>query len=282
MPGVLFAVRASGTPAVLYAAEIFTRPFDESLLRRGMSRLLIDVSERLASQVVACSRAVAAQYAAAVVVYPGTTVVGVESLRSAWRARLGVEDDELCILCLGNLTFGRGQDVLLRALAVRRTHRVKCVIAGDPHPRAIDHAYAESLRTLVRELGLERVVTFYGAAEEPAGLFAASDLVVNPARFNEPFGRVAIEAFAHGRPALVSRVGAVREVFGEGLSFLTVPSGDPFALASRIEKLAEDRPLRDSLISKGRAHVARRYDEARLTEEFLAILGRVSRPSPTA
>ena len=39
-----------------------------------------------------------------------------------------------------------------------------------------------------------------GHVEDVADVYAAADLVVNPARFNEPFGRVPFEAAVAGSP----------------------------------------------------------------------------------
>src|SRR5680860_120392 len=90
---------------------------------------------------------------------------------------------------------GRGQDLLVRAMPAIRAERpgVRLVIAGGPFPRPQDRAYRQYLRGLIAQLKLQDEVLLAGHVDDVAGLYAAADVVVNPARFNEPFGRVPFE-----------------------------------------------------------------------------------------
>ena len=53
-----------------------------------------------------------------------------------------------------------------------------------------------------------------------------STFVVAPSNWPEPFGRVAIEAFASGRPALVTAVGGLQEVVTAETGWVVEPSLD--------------------------------------------------------
>ena len=66
-----------------------------------------------------------------------------------------------------------------------------------------------------------------GHSSDVADLYAAADVIVNPARFNEPFGRVPFEAAIAGKPAVVTRVGAIPELLRDGESALIVEPDDP-------------------------------------------------------
>jgi glycosyltransferase involved in cell wall biosynthesis len=149
------------------------------------------------------------------------------------------------VASVGYLTEGRGQDVALRALPLvrRRFPDVRYVIAGDPFPRAQDQAYRERLERLAAELGVGDAVVFVGHVEPAADVYAAADAVVNPARFNEPFGRVPFEAAVAGLPAVVTRVGAVPELLRDGESALIVPPEDPEALGQALGRLLDDGAL---------------------------------------
>ena len=130
---------------------------------------------------------------------------------------------------VGYLTEGRGQDLLVRAMPaiLERLPDARYVLAGDPFPRPQDIAYRDRLVALVDELGLGDSVIVAGHVEEIADVYAAADVVVNPARFNEPFGRVPFEAAVAGRPAVVTRVGAIPELLRDGSSALIVEPEDP-------------------------------------------------------
>jgi glycosyltransferase involved in cell wall biosynthesis len=92
--------------------------------------------------------------------------------------------------------------------------------------------------------------------------FAAADVVVQPSQLFEPFGLVAVEAMACGKPIIASDLPGVRRVVGEAGGGLLTPPGDPAALAGSIDGLLADPALRERLAELGRATVERRYDAA--------------------
>lgn len=119
--------------------------------------------------------------------------------------------DGLRVGFIGRFSPIKGLDVLARA--VQRLDRfsdrpVRLVLAGDG--RFVDD-FGSGL--IEMELGrVERVERLGWVARE--SFFAAVDLVVVPSVWAEPFGLVAAEAMAFGRPVLVSDAGALAEVVG--------------------------------------------------------------------
>ncbi len=87
-----------------------------------------------------------------------------------------------------------------------------------------------------------------------AGLLRAAELVVVPSRA-EPFGLVALEALAAGRPLLVTDAGGLREVVPPEVP--RVPPADPPALAAALAALLADGPRRARLAALGPPHAAR-------------------------
>src|ERR1700710_1886089 len=84
-----------------------------------------------------------------------------------------------------------------------------------------------------------------------ADLYAAVDIVVNPARFAEPFGRVAPEALVAGRPGVATTVGAGPWGVREGGDAVLVRPDDPGALASAVIDLAADPERARRLVATG-------------------------------
>ena len=263
LPAALIAASREGVPAIVYSGEIFEqRGMGRGQLaaRRGLCRL----TGRLAAGIATGSGLVAAQFAGSrcdnvEAVYPpvGRDYAGGDPGRA--RERWQVRADAPLIVAAGSITEGRGQDLLVRAIAaLRGAHpAIRCVIAGAPFERPADRAFAGRLAALVAELGLEGVVTLAGQVEDVPSLFAAADVVVNPARFDEPFGRVPFEAALAGTAAVVTRVGAADELFTDGESALVVAPDDPAALATAIDRLLGDPALRERLVAGAREFVGR-------------------------
>ena len=86
------------------------------------------------------------------------------------------------------------------------------------------------------------------SAAEKAALYAGALAVVLPS-WVEGYGYPPLEAYAHGTPAIVSDLPALRETAGAGA--LYVPPGDVPGLAAAMRELAEDGALRRRLAAGG-------------------------------
>jgi glycosyltransferase involved in cell wall biosynthesis len=159
---------------------------------------------------------------------------------------------------VGYVTAGRGQDVLVRAMPaiLERLPETRFVLAGDPFPRPQDIAFRDRLIELIAELGLEESVIVTGHYEHVADVYATADAIVNPARFNEPFGRVPFEAAIAGKPAVVTRVGAIPELLTDERSALIVDPDDSAQLAEAVVRVLSDPELAARLVEGAREIVA--------------------------
>ena len=279
LPAALIAARLEHIPTVVYVGETFPSRDTDGTVRWLGGRVIARLCEALADRLVCCSETVAGQFnrlGSAVTIYPGISRDHAEGDRAGFRARYGLEAASPVIAVVGNLTAGRGQDTAVRALALirERLPGAQLVIAGLP-PRPIDEAFAASVHDLASELGVERSVVFTGFVERVADVYAAADVVVNPARFNEPFGRVALEALTAGRPVVASAVGAIPEVLRDGRDALLVPSDDPVALAEAVSRFVEDPALRDRLVAEGSRRVRSEFGEEAGVEAFERVIADV-------
>jgi glycosyltransferase involved in cell wall biosynthesis len=262
LPALVFAARLERIKVVVYAAELH----ESSALRRFWGALLACGTAVLADGVVCCSELVARQFPRRIrtplaVAYPPIGAECAGGDRTAARARYGVEGARPCIAVIGSISRGRGQDVALRALpAIRARHpEVRLLIVGAPHPRRVDLEFAHGLRALMVDLELEDAVVYAEPTDAIAEVYAAADLVVNPARHPEAFGRVAPEALVAGRPVVATRVGAIREVVRDGMDALLVEPDEPEALAGAVVWLMEDPVRATGMVEAGRARVLEQF-----------------------
>ena len=153
------------------------------------------------------------------------------------------------LLCVAAVTFDKGHDVLLEALATLIDRRWLCQCVGNLNR---DPAFVDALWRRVDDDRLGNRVSFIGprSGAELARCYAAADLLVLPSRA-ETYGMVVAEALARGLPVLAAEVGGITEALGCGddgiRPGLLVPPDDPRALAGALRAWLDDAELRARL-----------------------------------
>jgi glycosyltransferase involved in cell wall biosynthesis len=99
-------------------------------------------------------------------------------------------------------------------------------------------------------------------------LYQKSDICVVPSIWQEPFGIVAVEAMACGKPVIASKVGGLQNIVEDGKTGFLVPPGDPKALSEKIEILLTNPKLRQEMGEKGREKAEREYDWDKIFEKY--------------
>lgn len=180
------------------------------------------------------------------------------------RAEIGLEAGEFVLVCVGMLRPDKGQDHLIRALGLlkRRGLALTTVLAGSA--TAESAAYETGLKDLAAEEGV--AVHFLGYRDDISELMQTADMVVIPS-LTEAQPRVAVQAFATGRPVVASAVGGVPEIVKDGETGWLVPPARPEALADAIARVVE-HPAEVTKIAEGAQRLAKqrmRFDH-RMTE----------------
>lgn len=81
-------------------------------------------------------------------------------------------------------------------------------------------------------------------------------LAVVPSRWPEPWGMVAMEAMAAGRPVVASAIGGLRSIVQDGKTGILVPPGDAAALRAGIQRLLDDSGERTRMGEAGKQRAA--------------------------
>ena len=164
------------------------------------------------------------------------------------------------LLCVANLTPGKGHDVLLRALSATPGEDWTLTCAGSEQR---DPEYAARLRSLTTELGLASRVTWLGELDETGILEAHrdADLFVL-ATHGETYGMAVADAIAMGLPVVSTRTGEIPSFVGEG-GLLAEPN-DAEGFAAVLAQALSDPHLRQRLKEGAREAASRlpTWDEA--------------------
>jgi glycosyltransferase involved in cell wall biosynthesis len=161
----------------------------------------------------------------------------------------GSDSATLNLLCVATLTYRKGHDLLIDALAGLRDRHWHLICVGSLDR---DPATVSNLRDQLADLGLAHRVTLTGELESPAlaGLYHRADVFVLATRF-EGYGMALAEALARGLPVLSTHAGAVTETV-PNIAGLLIPPDDPESLARALVELMDSTELRERLAQGAR------------------------------
>ncbi len=183
--------------------------------------------------------------------------------------RLALPDDRPVMMLPARPTGWKGHKILIDAVSRMSDKHFTLVLLGASGG---PYKYQEMLEEQIMRLGLAGVIRLASQSKDmPASLMLA-DVVVMPSIEPEPFGRVALEGQAMGRPVVAFGHGGALESIQDGETGFLVPPGDVAALATTLETaLALGPRKRKAWATKARAHIEEQFTTALMCERTLAI-----------
>ena len=161
--------------------------------------------------------------------------------RKRWRGdmrdALGIPRESWLVSFVGSGFERKGLGPLMEAVAALRTRDTRLLVAGKGR--------TQMYRQLAARVGLDGAVTWIAPRPDVERIYAASDVVALPARY-EPFGNVHLEALASGVPVLTSSMTGGAEVVRGGVSGAVTASLEPEALARGLREIRDFDPGRAS------------------------------------
>ena len=206
-----------------------------------------------------------------------------ESRRARFREELGIGDDVTLVGIVGRLTEIKNHEMFLRSVARVNAENARFVIVGDGSLR-------ESLEREAESLGVKNKVIFAGGRKDPEYFYPALDICALTSR-NEGTPLTLIEAMANGRAIIATSVGGVVDLLGgveeEGVYSIcergiSVRPYDVDAFAAGLERLIEDKSLRERLGRSGFEFVDQNYRKERLLEDIKDLYGQLLNREQTA
>ncbi|MEZ4622852.1 MAG: glycosyltransferase family 4 protein [Caldilineaceae bacterium] len=181
--------------------------------------------------------------------------------------------EKITLLWAGRLRSDKGAHTAIKALA-KIVHDyaitdVELLIAGTG-----EQDYRTFLEYLVNKERIQPYVNFLGHQSKDAmpALYQRADIFLFTSVWQEPFGRVLIEAMAAGVTVIGSTVGGATEILIDNENSLTYPPGDVERLATQLLRLIRAPALRQRLATAGTAAALERFDLLRMAQEIEAYL----------
>jgi teichuronic acid biosynthesis glycosyltransferase TuaC len=164
---------------------------------------------------------------------------------------------------VGVLNYDKGVHVLLRSMAYLKTP-CEVVLIGNG-----DDEYLAELDNLITDS--QWPVHFLGFREDANRLYQWLDIVVLASIQFESFGMVLLEAMLWGKPTICSDFGGMKEVVDHEETGLVVPANEPKALAESLERLLEDKILRDRMGTLGRKRLEMHFSMSKMVHNYEAL-----------
>jgi len=103
-------------------------------------------------------------------------------------------------------------------------------------------------------------------------IYSCSDIIAVPSVWDEPFGRVCLEAMAAGKPVLASAAGGLREVIKD--EWCLIPVFDSAAWDSKLRALISDKKMRERLGSENKK-CAEAYAPEKIARQLIKEYDRI-------
>ncbi len=186
------------------------------------------------------------------------------------RRKYKFDENDTLILFVGQLTYGKGIRVLIRAIKrlSQKNTSLKLVVLG----KGPLTDYIKKMQAIIGDqlryfgfLPYNEVLKFYQMA----------DIVISPSIWPEPLSRVIIEAMALGRPIIATNVGGTPEIITQEKNGILIEPGNPIEIKNAINRLINDPDLRSRIGLEGRKTIEKHYNETSICDKTLSIYHRV-------
>jgi glycosyltransferase involved in cell wall biosynthesis len=155
-----------------------------------------------------------------------------------------------------HVTFLQGAKLINQAMP-----QTKFAILGDgplkPH-----------LEDIVKDLGIEPFVTFFGNQVDVASYISSFDVFCLCSTYAEGCSNATLEAMALGKPVVVTDMGGNREVVEHGKTGLLVPPRSPEALANGVLTCLRQSKWAQDMGKRARETVLARFSLTRMVNDY--------------
>ena len=230
----MYAAKYAKVKHVWHIREFMEEDFNRRFWRRAAYLRLINKSDA----VVAISQAVYDKYKCEIdnskfsLIYNG---IDVEKFLNTDRELF--KSSPISVLCVGRISPGKGQELLIRATAHLKTEYnqiIKLNLAGS-----YQASQYNQMIDLARSYGIEKHVNLLGQCDDMNEVYTKNDVFCMASKC-EAFGRVTIEAMLAGCVALGSNSGGTAEILTADTG-LTFHPNDEVDLAKKLNYIIENQ-----------------------------------------
>ncbi len=175
--------------------------------------------------------------------------------------------DDIVVAITGRLSQVKNHRNFLDAASIvsSRNEKVKFVVVGDgPLQRDLER-YCESK-------GISERTVFTGYRKDIESIMNQIDISVLSSD-SEGLPMVVLESMAASKPVVATAVGGIPELVIDDVTGILVEPRDPAALASAIERLAGDGPLRERMGRAARKRIEDNFSTSIMIDKYRLVYG---------
>lgn len=200
--------------------------------------------------------------------------VASDDARARVRKELGIDDDTIVLLSVGELIRRKNHGEVLRALKIMKDngtlltpdsdervqpkYKLKYLIAGRGKIQG-------ELEETIKHLELEKYVELLGFRRDIADVFAASDIYVFPSH-QEGLPVALMEAMSVGMPVVCSKIRGNTDLINEGEGGYLFDSKDAKSLVAALNKALVDNETKRYEMGQKNVETMREFDKTKVNE----------------
>ncbi|MBQ7148561.1 MAG: glycosyltransferase family 4 protein [Pseudobutyrivibrio sp.] len=200
--------------------------------------------------------------------------VASEGARQKIRQELGIDDDTIILLSVGELIARKNHVEVLRALKmmkdngtllapdsderVQPKYKIKYLIAGRGKIQS-------ELEETIAHLGLQDYVQMLGFRRDVADVFAASDIYVFPSH-QEGLPVALMEAMSVGMPVVCSKIRGNIDLIQDGIGGYFFDSHNASTLVTALNKALADNSAKREQMGQTNVETMKEFDKEKVNE----------------
>lgn len=189
-------------------------------------------------------------------------IQNIECDRNEVRKSMGVPEDCILLLSIGELNVNKNHQVVVKALAKLNNKNVHYAVAGLGNQK-------ENLLNQARELGVENQFHLLGYRTDVPAIAKSSDIFCFPSH-REGLGLSALEAMSCALPLITSNVHGINDYSQNDVTGYKCSPDDVFSWAEKIKVLIEDSSKRKQF-GKNNVEIVEKYSMQNILQRMKEI-----------
>ena len=177
--------------------------------------------------------------------------INIDVDRKEYRKKLGIAEDEIMVLSIGELSYRKNHRIIIEALAKLKGNYVYVICGNDMNKAGT----SEMLKALAKEKNVK--LKLMGLRKDVPQICKCADIGAFPSS-REGLGLAGIEMLASGLPIVASNVQGIKDYLIDGVTGFSFDADDAEGFSKGIKKLS-DVDVRNDMIANCQK-IAKKFD----------------------